>query len=251
MHLHSNTTILASRVRPESTRWALRRIELSLLLVILASVVNAGDLTDIKARGKMSMLCFAKQDSKFVQARLDVMRQNSLKLTDLRDPDHFKGSDVELMKAFAQSLGVPLEIRSVTTGYDALIPALLNREGDAIASSLSITKQRLELVDFSDPYLSSWVVVAALPGSNIASLADLNGKRAVLMRGSSQLEFLKAAAPQGMTVSLTDFTMQSYLAVTEHEADFTLLDSDADVGEQASPAYPELRVAFRFRPFDY
>jgi len=124
------------------------------------AAVGAGDLAAARGRGKLVMLCFAKQDSIFARANLDVMREQGLTLAKLRDPAHFQGADVDLMKAFAASLGLPLEIRSVTTSYAELMPALVAGEGDVVASSITITEEREKIVDFSAPYLQGWAVVA-------------------------------------------------------------------------------------------
>ena len=219
-------------------------------LLLVAAAAGAGDLTDVKARGKLIMLCYPSQNSTFVAADLEAMREKNLKLAELRNPEHFSGLDVELMKGFAKSLGVALEIHPVTSGYDALLPALIQGEGDVVASSLSITPKRLETVDFSAPYLKSWVAVAVPFSSKIASPADLAGKKVALMHGSSQLEFLQSQAPD-VKIMLTDFSLENYVAVKEGEADFTLMDSRAPVGESVSAAYPDLKVAFRLREFDY
>lgn len=218
--------------------------------LLLAAAVRAGDLDDIKARGKLVMLCYPSQNSTFVAADLDVMREKNLRLAELRDPQYFNGLDIDLVKGFAKSLGVALEIHPVTAGYDALLSSLARGEGDLAASSLSITPKRLESVDFSAPYLKSWAAVAVPFSSKIASPADLAGKRVALMHGSSQLEFLQSQAPD-VKIMLTDFSLENYVAVKEGEADFTLMDSRAPAGESVSAAYPDLKVAFRLRDFDY
>jgi ABC-type amino acid transport substrate-binding protein len=218
--------------------------------LLLAQAAAAGDLADVKARGKLILLCYPSQNSTFVAADLDAMREHNLKLSELRNPDYFRGLDVELVRGFAKSLGVELEVHPVTTGYDALLPALTKNEGDLVASSLSITPKRLETVDFSEPYLTSWVAVAVPPSSRIGSVADLAGKKAALMHGSSQLEFLQSQAPD-VKIMLTDFSLENYVAVKEGEADFTLMDSRAPVGASVSTAYPDLKVAFRLREFGY
>lgn len=225
-------------------------LALAAVLLLLARTAGAGDLSDAKARGKLVMLCYPSQNSTFVSADLETMREKNLKLADLRNPEHFSGLDVELIKGFAKSLGVELEVHPVTTGYDALFPALLQREGDVVASSLSITPKRLESVDFSEPYLTSWVAVAVPVDSKIASVDDLAGKKVALMHGSSQLEFLQSQAPE-VKILLTDFSLENYVAVKEGDADFTLMDSRAPVGESVSAAYPDLKVAFRLREFGY
>jgi polar amino acid transport system substrate-binding protein len=235
--------------RPASQ--ALLGLALIALTATPAVTTADSDLAAIRARGKLVMLCFAKQDSTFVRANLEVLRERGLALAELREPEHFEGTDVDLMKAFAASLGLPLEVRSVTTSYADLFPALAAGEGDIVASSITITPERQKVADFSAPYLQGWAVVAVPLDSTVAKLSDLAGKRGVGMRGSSQLEFFKGVQPAGTDVHLVDFTAESFLAVTEGEADYMLMDSTAPIGQPASPAYPDVKVAIRLRPFDY
>src|SRR5580693_2902399 len=155
----------------------------------------AADLAEVKARGKLVMLCYPTQDSHFVAADLDVMRAQGLKLGDLRKPEHFKGLEVDLLDGFARSLGVELEIHALTTGYDAVLSALAGRQGDVAASELTITPRRRAIADFSRPYISGWLAVVTRRDSPIAAAADLAGKKGAVVRGSSHLEFLLAAAP--------------------------------------------------------
>jgi polar amino acid transport system substrate-binding protein len=248
--LHSMTRRKALPQRRIGGRPAGLFITFATVLPLLAGPAVAGDLADVKARGKLILLCYPSQNSTFVSADVDAMREHNLKLAELRNPDHFSGLDVELIKGFAKSLGVALEVHPVTTGYAALLPALVKGEGDVVASSLSITPKRLETVDFSAPYLTSWVAVAVPRTSKIASRGDLAGKKAALMQGSSQLEYLQSEVPD-VTILLTDFSLENYIAVKEGNADFTLMDSRAPVGESVSSSYPDLKVAFRLREFGY
>lgn len=220
------------------------------VLCLAAPPAAAGDLADVKARGKLIMLCYPTQNSTFIAADLDAMRASNVTLAEMRNPDHFTGLDVDLIKGFAKNLGVRLEIRPITGGYDALLPALVRRDGDLVASSLTSTPKREESADFSQPYLTSWVAVAVPAGSKIASLADLAGKKAAVMQGSSQLEYLQSMVPD-VKLQLTDFSLENYVAVKDGEADFTLLDSRSPVGESISSSYPDLKVAFRLREFGY
>jgi len=217
---------------------------------ILAQAAGAGDLADVKARGKLIMLCYPTQTSTFVAVNVEAMREKDLRLDEVRDPQYFKGLDVDLVKGFAKSLGVGLEIRPLTKGYDALLPALVAREGDLVASSLTSTPKREETADFSAPYHTSWVVVAVPAKSKITSLDDLKGKKVALMHGSSQLEFVQSLVPD-VKIQLTDFSLENYVAVQEGQADFTLMDSRAPVGESVAVAYPDLKVALRAKEFGY
>jgi len=222
----------------------------ALAALVLARTAGAGDLADVKARGKLIMLCYPTQTSTFVAVNIEAMREKDLRLDEVRETKYFKGIDVELVQGFARSLGVELEIRPLTKGYDALLPALVARQGDLVASSLTSTPKREETADFSDSYLTGWVVVAVPAKSKIATLDDLKGKKVALMHGSSQLEFVQSLVPD-VKIMLTDFSLENYVAVQEGQADFTLMDSPAPVGESVAVSYPDLKVALRAKEFGY
>ena len=60
------------------------------------------------------------------------------------------GYDVDVAKGVAEIIGADLEF--VCQKWDGMIPALLANKFDLIVASMSITKQRLEKIDFSAPY---------------------------------------------------------------------------------------------------
>jgi ABC-type amino acid transport substrate-binding protein len=217
-------------------------------LLFSLQAAAAGDLAEVKARGKLIMLCYPTQDSHFVAADLDVMRAQGLKLGDLRKPEHFKGLEVDLLKGFARSLGVELEIHAMATGYDALLSALAARQGDVAASELTITPKRRAIADFSRPYISGWLAVVTRRGSTIASAADLAGKKAAVVSGSSHLEFLLEASPD-VKIEPASFDLESLEAVEAGRADFTLRDSHDLPATGIDPRHPELKVAFRLVEF--
>jgi ABC-type amino acid transport substrate-binding protein len=213
-------------------------------LCLAAQTAFAGDLADVKARGKIVMLSFPVQETHFVSVNLDAMREQGLKFADLRKPEHFKGIDIDLMSGFAAKLGVSLEIHPVLGGYGALIPALLAREGDFVASEFTITPTRRTKVDFSTPYVSSWVAVVVPRTSAIAATSDLAGKRGAGLKGSSHLEFLQAIAPKATPVP-TSFDLESLEAVGNGSADFALMDTRIAPGEPVDTIHPDLKIGFR------
>jgi ABC-type amino acid transport substrate-binding protein len=190
------------------------------------------------------MLTYPVQGGFFDSANLDLMRERGLKLGELRKPEEFKGADVELMKGFARSLGVQLEIHAVVDGFGSLLPSLLQGEGDLVASELTITPQRLDMADFSRPYVRNWVAVVVRKESPIAAPADLASKKGAVLVGSSHVEFLEKVAP-GVTFQPTGFDLESLEAVESGEADFTLLDTRVPPGQTVDANHPELKVAFR------
>jgi len=64
------------------------------------------------------------------------------------------GFDVDLMNAIGEKLGVDVEFKSYK--FDALITGLqAGTEFDMAASAMTITDERKQSVDFSDPYINS------------------------------------------------------------------------------------------------
>lgn len=64
------------------------------------------------------------------------------------------GFDVDLVDAIAEKLGVTAEFKSYK--FDALITGVqAGTEFDMIASAMTITEERKQSVDFSDPYINS------------------------------------------------------------------------------------------------
>ncbi|WKY42935.1 transporter substrate-binding domain-containing protein [Eubacteriaceae bacterium ES2] len=66
------------------------------------------------------------------------------------------GIEVDIANALGEYLGEEVEI--VNTEFSMLIPALQNDEIDIIIGSMSITDEREETVDFSNPYLYGKIV---------------------------------------------------------------------------------------------
>lgn len=216
------------------------------VLLLAARAAGAGDLADVKARGKLILVTYPVQGSYFTSVNLDRMRERNLKFGDLRRPEEFQGIDIDLMAGFAQSLGVKLEIHPITEGWGGLIPALLDRKGDLVASELTITPERQKAVDFSRPYVRSWIAVAVRKGSPIATVADLAGKKAALLSGSSHVEFLKQNVP-GVEIQATGFDLESFEAVENGSAEYALVDTTVPPGEPVGALHPDLKIALRLR----
>jgi ABC-type amino acid transport substrate-binding protein len=210
-------------------------LALASALLVPPDPVAAAPLKDVKSRGKLVVLSFPHQESGFI--RVDVER----------GIDFYQGVDFDLMQEFACSLGVALEVRPVKPSFGALIPALLGGEGDVIASSFTITPERRSKLVFSDPYFAIDTVVVAKKGRGFAGPADLAGKKGSVVQGSSLHERVKAISQ--VPPHFVEFTRWNYDAVSEGEADFTLLDGAGTW--HLLPLYPDLEVAFTLPGVDY
>ena len=67
------------------------------------------------------------------------------------------GVSVTFMQDFADAYGYDLTIENV--GFDGLIPSLQTGKADCVMSSITITPEREEEVDFTDPYAMAQLAI--------------------------------------------------------------------------------------------
>lgn len=85
------------------------------------------------------------------------------------------GWEIDMIHAVCEAAQMDCEI--VFIAWDGLIPALTTNQIDAIFNSLSITEDRLQVIDFSDPYYKTSASIVATKGSGITPDAEgLKGK---------------------------------------------------------------------------
>lgn len=80
------------------------------------------------------------------------------------------GFDVDLMNAIAEDQGFEIEWTSM--GFDGLIPALESKQIDIIASGMWASPERGEVVNFSDTYYDSGLVLAVKEDNTVITGAD-------------------------------------------------------------------------------
>lgn len=73
--------------------------------------------------------------------------------TTINGEDEIVGFDISIAQKIADDMGVDLRIEEM--GFDALLGALDTERIDLIISGMSPTPERLQEVDFSDPYMNS------------------------------------------------------------------------------------------------
>ncbi len=95
------------------------------------------------------------------------------------------GVSVDLMNAFAEYAGKNIRIEN--TAWDGLIPSLRTGAADIVISSMTITEERKEQIDFSDPYANALLAILAGADSGISSIEDLGreGKTVAVKSGST------------------------------------------------------------------
>ena len=85
-----------------------------------------------------------------------------------------KGFDIDLMNEIADRMGLEVQYRNVQ--FDSILRGLSSELFDAAISGMTITEDRRQQVDFSDPYYNVSEGLVVNTGSGIESTGDLDEK---------------------------------------------------------------------------
>lgn len=155
------------------------------------------------------------------------------------------GPEYDLVRAFADSLGVKLEIQTVQN-VSEVIPYLMTGKAHVAAAGLSITPARREFVNFGHPYqMVDMHLIYKLGTGKPRSIEDVIGRTIEVVAGSSHVDMLtalQAVYPELEWTVNADVEVADLLAkVAAGEVDLTIADS-TEFGIQRH-FYPDLRVA--------
>jgi polar amino acid transport system substrate-binding protein len=94
------------------------------------------------------------------------------------------GFDIDLMNAAAKAGGFEVEFKN--TAWDGIFAGLEGGKYDAVMSSVTITDERKQTMDFSVPYINAGqILVVKNAVSGVEKLADLAGKTAAAQIGTT------------------------------------------------------------------
>lgn len=109
------------------------------------------------------------------------------------------GFNIDLARAICEELTIGCTIR--IKSFDALIPALVREEGDAIIAGLAPTPANLKTLRFSDAYLGLPGRFIAKKGGTIDPTPEgLTNKKIAVLRGTVHDAFLRKFFPQSEIV---------------------------------------------------
>ncbi len=141
------------------------------------------------------------------------------------DAGKYVGIDVELIKAIAKQQGFTLQIKN--PGFDAALNAVQSSQADGVMAGMSITEERKQIFDFSDPYYTSNTLLAVKKGSKISSYADLKGKTVGAKNGTASYTFFeKNKSKYGYTIKAFDEASTMYDSLNSGSID-ALMDDEA------------------------
>ena len=99
------------------------------------------------------------------------------------DSGDFEGIDIEVADAIAKKLGLELQVDDMD--FDAALLAAQNGKSDIVMAGVTVTDERLKVMDFSDTYAEGIQSIIVPEGSDIATADDLSGKAIGTQRGTT------------------------------------------------------------------
>jgi polar amino acid transport system substrate-binding protein len=155
------------------------------------------------------------------------------------------GFDYDIAMALCAKMKAECEV--VTSDWDGIIPALNAKKYDFIVSSLSITEDRKQAVDFTDPYYSNKQQFVAKKGVEFKTDIDsLKSKQLGTQRATQAATWLEDNV--GGDIKLYDTQENAYLDLASGRVDALLADKYAIYDWLKSE--PGLKYEFKGEPIN-
>lgn len=152
--------------------------------------------------------------------------------------DYAYGYDVMMAQKIADALGMELQI--VKLDWDSLVPAVQSGTVDCVIAGQSITSERMQSVDFSDPYYYASIVTlvkADGPYANAQSVADLSGATCTSQLNTIWYDSCLPQIPDANILAAQDTAPAMMVALDSGKCD--LVVTDAPTAMAACVAYSD------------
>ncbi|MCL1794092.1 MAG: transporter substrate-binding domain-containing protein [Oscillospiraceae bacterium] len=221
----------------------MKKIIVLVLSLVLVSVLFTGCAGLSKEKLRVGMEC---DYSPFNWTQTDKSNQAIQISND--STGYAGGYDVQMAKKIADLLGMEIEI--VKTDWDGLIPGITSGKLDLIIAGMSPTDERKEVIDFSNYYYESDLVIIVKkdgPYANADKIADFAGAKITGQLNTTHYTVIDQIAGVEKTEALPDFSSMTNslksgfidgyvserphaLAATRVHTDLTFIGFDPDKG---------------------
>ncbi|WP_375678414.1 MULTISPECIES: transporter substrate-binding domain-containing protein [unclassified Bartonella] len=136
-----------------------------------------------------------------------------------------QGFDIDISYALCKKMNVECTI--VTQDFEGMIPGLLAKKYDAIVSSLSPTKERLQKIDFTDPYYNTALAVIVTKNSEIKEISTqaFRGKNLGVQSSTTQAAYAEDHyASEGVNIKLYPTATEVNRDLLSHRLDIIIFD---------------------------
>lgn len=184
------------------------RLGLSAFMLVLAAAVT----TPAAVQAQQSSLAKIKERGKLLAG----VKFDTPPFGYLNDKNEPVGFDLDVVKAVAAKIGVPVEFVQVTS--PTRIPLLVSGNVDLVAASMTHTRSRDKTIDFSITYYTGGQSLLVPADSTVTGLKDLGGKEVAVQQGTTLENNIKALAPTAKVTAYKDYN-SAWLVLAQGRAD--------------------------------
>lgn len=155
--------------------------------------------------------------------------------------DYAYGYDIMMAKKIAQELGRELQI--VKLDWDSLVPAVQSGTVDCVIAGQSITSERLEMVDFTEPYYYASIVGLTKADGTYADakgLSDLAGATCTSQLGTVWYDVCLGQIKDANIQPAQESAPAMLVALESGRTE--LVVTDMPTAMAACTAYPDLKL---------
>ena len=158
------------------------------------------------------------------------VRQDAAPFGFIDKDGNFAGYDIDLAKYIAQAiLGDSSKVEFVPVTASNRIMKLLSGEVDILIATMSITNQRMQILDFSTPYYTAGQAVLVKSTSKAVSLGDFEGEKLIIVFGSTSEQSLRRNVPEVIVVGYKNYN-DAYEALKAGKAQGIVADDTILLG---------------------
>lgn len=147
------------------------------------------------------------------------------------DDGSYAGIDVEIAGKIAEKMGMELEV--VNMNFNSIVASVSTGKYDMGMAGLTVTEDRLQSVDFSDPYANGVQAIIVKEGSEIESVDDLYAEGASYKVGAQISTTGAIYFATDIEDGLTTCTLQEFntgadaiLALSSGKIDCVIIDNE-------------------------
>jgi polar amino acid transport system substrate-binding protein len=151
------------------------------------------------------------------------------------------GFSVDILEAIAKKSG--MKIKFINTPWEGIFATLANGDRDIVISSVTITPERKQSMDFSDPYFEAKQLIAVGKNSKVSKFTDLKTLKVGVQTGTTGDEVVQKL--QGKTSPNIKRFESTPLAIKELEnsgVDAVVADNGVVVNFVANNPNSKLKI---------
>ena len=134
------------------------------------------------------------------------------------------GFDMDMIRELADRAGLEVDIN--TMDFNGIIPAVQTGSVDIAIAGITITDERAQIVDFSDPYYDSGLqILVGADNDEVKTIEDLEGMTIGTKIGSTSYDYLTEKFGDDATITPYPGSSDMYLALLGGNVDAVFYDA--------------------------